>query len=255
MSTWPRATTRAASVGAEARRATRETSPRRPHARRQPGLPALSTGAPDERPPSNPPPDATRRRTRAAAARALSEARHVRVVPVFPSFPSFPNPVDEVSARLVAAGVVVLGAAYAVTGWLPLVAVLAYGFVARVLAGPRFSPLGLLVTRGLRPRLPLAPRPVPGPPKRFAQGIGAALSVLALVLALVGAGRRRGVVALVVVAATLESAAGFCVGCSIFAALMRRGVIPSPSARRATTSPCGVPRPRPDPRPEPSHPS
>jgi hypothetical protein len=145
----------------------------------------------------------------------------------FPSFPSFPNPVDEVSARLVAAGVVVLGAAYVVTGWVPLLAVLAYGFVARVLAGPRFSPLGLLVTRGLRPRLPLAPRPVPGPPKRFAQGIGAALSVLALVLALVGAGAgARGVVALVVVAATLESAAGFCVGCSIFRLLMRRGVIP-----------------------------
>ena len=142
-------------------------------------------------------------------------------------FPSFPNPVDEVSARLVAGGVLLLAAAFVVTGWVPLVAVLAYGFVARVLAGPRFSPLGLLVTRGLRPRLPLAPRPVPGPPKRLAQGIGAALSSLALVLARVGADPgARVVVGLVVAAATLESVAGFCIGCTIFGALMRRGVIP-----------------------------
>ncbi|HYY12728.1 MAG TPA: DUF4395 domain-containing protein [Kineosporiaceae bacterium] len=140
---------------------------------------------------------------------------------------SFPNPVDEVSARLVAAGVVVLAASYVATGLLPLVAVLAYGFVARVLAGPRFSPLGLLVTRLLRPRLPLAARPVPGPPKRFAQGIGAALSVTALVLAVLGAGTgARAVVALIVAAATLESVLGFCVGCTIFGLLMRRGVIP-----------------------------
>ncbi len=140
---------------------------------------------------------------------------------------SFPNPVDEVSARLVAAGVVVLAASYVATGWLPLVAVLAYGFVARVLTGPRLSPLGLLVTRVLRPRLPLAARPVPGPPKRFAQGIGATLSLLALVLALAGVGTgARVVVALVVVAASLEAFAGFCAGCAIFGVMMRRGVIP-----------------------------
>jgi Domain of unknown function (DUF4395) len=143
------------------------------------------------------------------------------------AFPSFPNPVDEVSARLVAGGVVLLGASFVLTGWTPLVVVLAYGFVARVLAGPRFSPLGLLVTRGLRPRLPVSPRLVPGPPKRFAQGIGAVLTSAGLVLALVGAGAgARVVVALVVVAAGLESVVGFCIGCAIFGMLMRRGVIP-----------------------------
>jgi hypothetical protein len=141
--------------------------------------------------------------------------------------PSFPNPVDEISARLVAGGVVLLATSYVLTGWWPLVAVLAYGFVARVVNGPRFSPLGLVVTRWLRPRLPLAPRPVPGPPKRFAQGMGAALSSLALVLALLGAAPgARVVVALVVVAAALESLAGFCIGCAVFGVLMRRGIIP-----------------------------
>jgi len=141
--------------------------------------------------------------------------------------PSFPNPVDEVSARLVAGGVLVLAASFVLTSWTPLVAVLAYGFVARVLAGPRLSPLGLLVTRGVRPRLPLAPRPVAGPPKRFAQGIGALLSTLALVLALaeVSTGARA-VVALIVAAAALESLGGFCVGCAIFGFLMRRGIVP-----------------------------
>ena len=66
--------------------------------------------------------------------------------------------------------------------WLTLF--LAYGFLARVLTGPTLSPLGQLVTRVGTPRLGLEPRPVPGPPKRFAQGIGATLSVTAAVLAL-----------------------------------------------------------------------
>ena len=144
-----------------------------------------------------------------------------------PRFPSFPNPVDEVSARLVAGGVVVLAGCFAVTGWTPIAALLAYGFLARVLAGPRLSPLGLLVTRGVRPRLPLEARLVPGPPKRFAQGIGALLSTLALVLALAGAGAAaRGVTTMIVAAAALESLAGFCVGCAIFGVLMRRGIVP-----------------------------
>ena len=143
------------------------------------------------------------------------------------TLPSFPNPVDEVSARLVAGGVLLLATSFVLTGWTPLVVVLAYGFVARVLAGPRLSPLGLLVTRGLRPRLPLAPRPVPGPPKRFAQGIGAALSMVALVLTVLGAGTApRAIAALIVGAAALESLAGFCIGCAIFGVLLRRGIVP-----------------------------
>ncbi len=69
---------------------------------------------------------------------------------------------------------------------------------------------------------------MPGPPKRFAQGIGATLSTLALVLALAGAGTgARAVAALIVGAAALESLAGYCVGCAIFGVLMRRGVVPT----------------------------
>jgi hypothetical protein len=140
----------------------------------------------------------------------------------------FPNPVNEVSARLVAGGAVVLSAAYVVTGWTPLVALLAYGFVARVLTGPTLSPLGQLVTRVVRPRLSVEPRPTPGPPKRFAQGIGAVLSVSAAVavVAFEAGALSRGLAAAITVAASLEAFLGFCLGCRAFALLMRYGAIP-----------------------------
>ena len=146
---------------------------------------------------------------------------------------SFPNPVNEVAARLVAAGVVVLSLAFLVTGQTWLLALLAYGFVARVLAGPRFSPLARVVTQVAVPRLGIEPKPVPGPPKRFAQGIGAVLSVTAAVLVLGFDQRVAGwiVLGLVVVAATLESVFAYCLGCKIFAILMRIGVVPEAVCR------------------------
>lgn len=140
----------------------------------------------------------------------------------------FPNPVNEVSARLVAAGVVVLSLA-AISFDLPwLTAVIAYGFVARVLTGPTLSPLGQLVTRVITPRLPIKAKLVAGPPKRFAQGIGAAVSLTAAVLALGFGQVTLAYIALgiLIVAATLEAAFGYCLGCRIFAVLMRTGVIP-----------------------------
>ena len=90
---------------------------------------------------------------------------------------SFPNPVNEVSARLVATGVVLLAALTIAFDLRWLTVLLAYGFVARVLTGPSLSPLGQLVTRVITPALPVEPKLVPGPPKRFAQGIGAATLV------------------------------------------------------------------------------
>jgi Domain of unknown function (DUF4395) len=150
---------------------------------------------------------------------------------------SFPDPVNEVSARLVAAGVVVLGVLTLALGQPWMLVVLAYGFVARVLTGPSLSPLGQLATRVLTPNLPFAAKYVPGPPKRFAQGIGATLSVTAVVLGL-GFGQTVAasvLVAMIVVAATLESALGFCVGCKIFAALMRLGIIPESVCERCNS--------------------
>ena len=139
----------------------------------------------------------------------------------------FPHPVDEVSARLVAGGVVLLGAAYLATGNRLVLAALAYGFVARVLTGPRLSPLGRLVTRVVRPARGVPPKLVPGPPKRFAQGIGAAFTVTALGLALAGqTGGATVLIAVLVAFATLESVFAFCMGCTVFGWLMRLGVVP-----------------------------
>ncbi|MCU1456218.1 MAG: glutaredoxin/malate transporter fusion protein [Actinomycetia bacterium] len=145
-----------------------------------------------------------------------------------PALFRFPDPVNEVSARLVAGGVLVLALVTLVFQLPWLVIPLAYGFVARALTGPTLSPLGQFVTRVVVPRLPVAPRPVPGPPKRFAQAIGATLTVSAAVahFAFGFTTAAYVLVGLVVVAAALESLVGFCLGCWIFARLMRVGIIP-----------------------------
>ncbi|MDQ1722789.1 MAG: hypothetical protein QOI26_2523 [Pseudonocardiales bacterium] len=64
---------------------------------------------------------------------------------------SFPNPVNEKAARVVAAGVVLLSllALFPALTWLSLP--IAVGFLLRVVAGPRFSPLGLLASVSSRP--------------------------------------------------------------------------------------------------------
>jgi len=141
-------------------------------------------------------------------------------------FFSFPDPVNEKAVRVTAAGVALLALSAVVLQRPEPLILLAYGFVARTAAGPRLSPLALFSTRVVAPRL-APPRPVPGPPKRFAQALGATVSVLTLVLyyalswhvaAFVLAG-------MMVVLATLESALRICVGCMIHAWLVRKDVV------------------------------
>ena len=146
---------------------------------------------------------------------------------------SFPNPVNEKAARVVAAVVALCGVVVLLTGARWLLIPLAYGFWARVLTGPRLSPLGRLATRVVAPRLG-RPRYVAGPPKRFAQGIGAALTTVAAVLALgFGAGGAADVLTGgLVFAATLESVLGLCLGCQMFAVLMRAGLVPAETCER-----------------------
>jgi Domain of unknown function (DUF4395) len=141
---------------------------------------------------------------------------------------TFPKLVNEKAARSAAGGVVVLCATYLVSGFRWLLPVLAIGFLLRVAAGPRFSPLGRLAVHVIAPRFGAA-KMVPGPPKRFAQGIGATLSVGA-VLATFGfhsTGAAWVLIAMILVAASLEAFAGICLGCIIFAQLMKYGVIPA----------------------------
>jgi hypothetical protein len=145
----------------------------------------------------------------------------------------FPNPVNEKAARVVAGVVAITGVAVLATGAHWLLVPLAYGFWARVLTGPKLSPLGRVSMRVIAPRLG-APKYVPGPPKRFAQGMGAAFSTGAAVLALgFGADTAADVLTgMLVVAATLESVFALCLGCQVFALLMRGGLIPEETCER-----------------------
>ena len=141
---------------------------------------------------------------------------------------SFPNPVNETSARLVAGAVAVLCVVTIAfqQGW--LLPVLAYGFLAHVLTGPKLSPLGLLATRVVTPRLNVTHRYSPGPAKRFAQAIGAVFTVTATLLWF-AAGQHTAALALVgviAVFASLEAAVGLCVGCRAFYLGMRLGLVP-----------------------------
>jgi Domain of unknown function (DUF4395) len=140
----------------------------------------------------------------------------------------FPNPVNETSARTVAAGVLAMASASVFFDQPWLLFPLTYGFAAWVATGPTLSPLGQLSTRVITPRLNVDHRYTPGPPKRLAQGVGLTLSSTATVLHY-RYGRKRAahrVLAALMVAAALESIFGLCLACKAFPVLMRFGVIP-----------------------------
>ncbi|HME04093.1 MAG TPA: DUF4395 domain-containing protein [Solirubrobacteraceae bacterium] len=146
---------------------------------------------------------------------------------MFAEILSFPNPVNEKAARTVAFVVMLLACVALATSWYWLLLPLAYGFVARVLTGPTLSPLGLLASRVVAPRLG-PEKPVPGPPKRFAQAMGATMTIAAAIAALGfdAHGITDVLLVALVLAAGLESILAYCLGCKIFAVLIRAGVVP-----------------------------
>jgi cytochrome c biogenesis protein CcdA len=140
---------------------------------------------------------------------------------------AFPDPVNETSARLVAAGVVLMAIAFLVLREAWILIPLTYGFLARVLTGPTLSPLGQFVTRVATPSLEARRAPsgfrsrlVPGRPKRFAQGIGLAFTAGASVAWLAGVPAIAYVlIAFLAVAATLEAVFAICLGCIAYSAI------------------------------------
>jgi hypothetical protein len=142
-------------------------------------------------------------------------------------FFSFPNPVNDAAARTVALGVFTMSvvAFFTNTAWLLIP--ITYGFVARVLTGPTMSPLGQFAVRVSGPRITPWQKFVPGPPKRFAQGIGLVFSVSATIVWLsVGFSSARWILLPLIGGAALEGFLGYCVGCTIFGWLIRGGLIP-----------------------------
>jgi|ERR1700722_3778946 len=142
-------------------------------------------------------------------------------------FFSFPNPVNDAAARSVALGVLTMAVVALATNTAWLLIPLTYGFAARVAAGPKISPLGQFAVRVAAPRLTTWQKPVPGPPKRFAQAMGLGFSGAATIVWLsVGWGDARWILLPLILAAALEGFLGYCLGCTAFGWLMRRGLIP-----------------------------
>jgi len=146
----------------------------------------------------------------------------------------FPAVVDDVTVRLIAAVVLVIGVvALASSAWW-LYAVLAVDFTLRAALGPSASPIARFVQRWIRPAVSADKRPTAGPPKRFAATIGAVMTVAATALwafaLLTGSsGAIVGVVAIgvvMVIFPALESIFGICVGCVLFSGLIRLGLVP-----------------------------
>jgi hypothetical protein len=145
------------------------------------------------------------------------------------SFLSFPHPVNETATRITATGVVVLSALALGLQQRWLLVPLAYGFVTRVLAGPRLSPLARTAVALGRRR----PRYTAGPPKRFAQACGALLSCSALGFAFAGLTTVAWILVAVLIAfASLEAFIGLCIGCKLFALGMRLGLVPEETCER-----------------------
>src|SRR4051812_33112517 len=139
----------------------------------------------------------------------------------------FPRTINEKAARVVAGVVAVTALVALLTSTYWLLVPLAYGFWARVLTGPTLSPLGRVASQVIAPRLG-APKEVSGPPKRFAQGMGAAVTTAAAIAALALGWHTVADMLLgaMVAAATLESVFAFCLGCKVFGQLMRAGLVP-----------------------------
>ncbi|QEO13312.1 DUF4395 domain-containing protein [Agromyces intestinalis] len=122
--------------------------------------------------------------------------------------------------------VVVLGVAgLALAAWI-LLAVIAAVFAWSALAGVARNPFGAIFRRFVRPRLaPPAELEDPRPPT-FAQGVGFAVTVVGVVLGAFGLSAAVPIAAgLAFVAAFLNAAFGYCLGCQIYLLLVRARVI------------------------------
>ncbi|MBN1094120.1 DUF4395 domain-containing protein [Blastococcus sp. TML/M2B] len=113
------------------------------------------------------------------------------------------------------------------SGW--LVAVQALVFAAGALAGLRFSPYGLLFRTLVAPRLGPVREREPEAPPRFAQLVGLLFTVVGAAGYLAGVPVLGAVATgVALVAALLNAATGFCLGCELY--LTARRVLPARTA-------------------------
>ena len=153
------------------------------------------------------------------------------------STPATPSPVEQLDPRglrFAATVTAVVLALALLTGNVVVLALQAVVFAAGVLLGPRFSPYGLFYARVIRPRIGPPAETEDARPPRFAQGVGLAFALIGVIAELAGLGALAVVaIALALVAAFLNAAFSFCLGCQVY--LLGRRVIgrlaPAASAR------------------------
>ena len=108
------------------------------------------------------------------------------------------------------------------SGW--LVAAQAVVFAVGAFAGLRYAPYGVLFRRLVAPRLGPVREREPEAPPRFAQGVGLVFAAVGAVGYLAGSPVVGAVATgLALVAALLNAATGFCLGCELYL-LLRRAV-------------------------------
>jgi hypothetical protein len=122
----------------------------------------------------------------------------------------------------------------ATTAGVVLLALLALLFLWGATAGIGRHPWGILFKRLVRPRLrPPAEMEDPRPPT-FAQGVGFVITALGVLLQLLGVPYAAAIAAsLAFIAAFLNSAFGYCLGCQLYLLLVRARIVrtASPTAK------------------------
>jgi hypothetical protein len=132
------------------------------------------------------------------------------------------NQIDVRGPRFGAWVTTVVLAVVLITGWWPLLALQAAVFAVGTGFGLRWAPYGLVFRYLVAPRLgPVTEREDPAPP-RFAQAVGLVFAVVGVFGYAFGPAP-LGIVAtaLALVAALLNAAVGFCLGCEMYLLLRR----------------------------------
>lgn len=155
------------------------------------------------------------------------------------NFFSFPEMINDVSARLVAFFVIIICSLLLISTInnqdfaLYISIFLLYGFVARVTSGPKVSPIAILVTKIIAPRLSFQEKLLPGPPKRFAQFIGMIFSISIVTFTIFDLEILTMIfTSILIFFASLEAFLGFCFGCTVFKFLISKSLLPEDICER-----------------------
>jgi hypothetical protein len=147
----------------------------------------------------------------------------------------FPEVVNENAARLVASIICCLAVIAILHPAIYTILPLLYGFTARVLYGPDYSPAAQFVLKAVIPLFKIENRPTPGAPKRFAQFIGFLFTLTAAILFSLNLILEFQIVlSILVFFAFLESSLGFCAGCFVFSYLIKWGFVPQEICERCS---------------------